>query len=540
MLRNMTIRGQLVLFMAVSFILFCLATGVAIMGMNQAKQRFGQFIEQDQALLLKYTEMYAQGLQMGQALRNIILDPANPKAYENFDKAAKEFEAAHGVAQSLAGGFPARQAELSKIAEVRAKQKGLQQTIIAKVKEGDGDGAKTTLNKEETPAWRDIRQTLLDGMKALHEDTAKTKAETVSAAQRAQVASIVFALAAILSGLVIGGVIVGGITRQMKVLTHSMQELAEGNGDLSARLQISSKSELADTARAFNQFMGGLQEIVQTVKENAEQVLRLSQEIVRDYEEVREGSQVQNEAVSASAAAIEQMAVSVSSVAESAERVRELSNSSLERSRGGQRCLQELIGVLGEARIAVQGIAGSVETLISDIGSITAATRHVKDIAEQTNLLALNAAIEAARAGEQGRGFAVVADEVRKLAEKSSQHANEIDIIIEALSRQSSMVEESLGKGMAALESSGSYTGKVDEALEQATAIGGETSAGVDDITNSMREQTAASNDIARNVENIAQLAERNDAAITRSTGKAHALEDVANNLKGAVGRFKG
>jgi methyl-accepting chemotaxis protein len=539
MLKNLTIKKQLLLFMVSTFLLLILATAIAIIGMNRTENRFTVFLEQDQALLMKYNEMYAQGLQMGQALRNIILDPANRKAYDNFEKASADFDNAHAKAKQLAGDDPLKAKALAEIDEVRGKQKAVQKDIISLVSAGGIEEAKVKLNKEETPAWRSIKKTILDRIEINDKETAESKEAMLRAVRTAEISSIVLGAIAIVVGLALSGLIVGNITRELRAFTHSMHELADGKGDLTRRLPVHGRTELSEMAAAFNKFMQGLQDIVNTVKGNSERVLSSASELNHTYALISDGSRAQNEAVSSTAAAVEEMTVSISSVAESADHVRELSNESLNRSRDGSNNLSELVRMIGQAQSAVQEIVGSVEALMHNISAITGATQHVKDIAEQTNLLALNAAIEAARAGEQGRGFAVVADEVRKLAEKSSQYANEISAVTDELGHQSSTVEGAIQKGMKALEVSGQFTGKVDEVLHKANDIVKETNAGVDDISSSMKEQSAASNEIARNVEQIAQMAEANDAAVSRSAATVADLETLAVNLQNAVGSFR-
>jgi methyl-accepting chemotaxis protein len=187
----------------------------------------------------------------------------------------------------------------------------------------------------------------------------------------------------------------------------------------------------------------------------------------------------------------------------------------------------------------VRQVAASVEEFVQSADAITGMTRQVRDIAEQTNLLALNAAIEAARAGEQGRGFAVVADEVRKLAEKSSQSAGEIDGVTATLSERAGRAEAAIESGLTSLHATLEHIDHVTVMLDQAGNSVGEASNGVNDIVTAVREQSQVSTQVARYVENIARMAEDNHVGIMQTADDIRHLGELAGELEAAIGRFK-
>ena len=538
-LRQFKVRSQLIFLLAAVFTLFLISAFVSNQALNRAKAEFSSFISQDQKLLLNYTELYANGLQMGQALRNIILDPGNAKAYENFDKASKEMDGLMTSTQDLVRQDPGQAEVMGQIATLREKQKGFQAAIQDQVKKSLIDEAKTQLNKEETPTWREIRKRLVDRIKVQKEAIEAREKEMQESTSRAQQITFALSILAVIAGLAIASAIVANILSQINLLGSSLEALAQGEGDLTARLNVQGNNELCRVSVAFNQFVEHIQTMVSGIKSTATQLHEASSNLAKASSSLRGVSTEQTGALTSTAAAVDEMTSSIASVADGAENVKAISARSAEYSDKGLNMMSQLSGAMAGVQQAVHEMAGSVGQFLHSTQSIIGATQHVKDIAEQINLLALNAAIEAARAGEQGRGFAVVADEVRKLAEKTAQYANEINRITAELESNSSQVEATIRKGENALEESAKRSQEVSTIVEQAHSAVLGARQGVEEITGSVREQSQASSSIAQNLNRVADFAVRTEHAIQSSDETVQALRGLADSLHSTVSRFR-
>jgi methyl-accepting chemotaxis protein len=329
------------------------------------------------------------------------------------------------------------------------------------------------------------------------------------------------------------------VTVPLEKMVAGLRDIASGEGDLTRRLEVKGKDEVGEASSVFNDMMCKFSELVRHVGDSAGRVSSAAHGLTVSANTVSDGSHRQDEMSTAAAGAVESVVSSISDIAHSTERVHEQSRESERRSAEGNQSLSKLIGEVSMVESTVKQIAESVTQFVTSTAAITNMTREVKDIADQTNLLALNAAIEAARAGEQGRGFAVVADEVRKLAEKSSASASEIDTITRSLTQQSDAVAHAIENGLAHIASSQKSVETVAEVLAAASSSVTDVGHGLDTIAAATEEQRRVFTDVAHNIESIAAMARENSTAVEQTSASARQLEELANNLQSAVGRFK-
>ena len=333
--------------------------------------------------------------------------------------------------------------------------------------------------------------------------------------------------------------IIGGGAGTYVFLRHKLQPLERlardaeriGSGDLTVVSSIDTRDEVGELARAFNHMSGQVRDLVIRVKRASESVRDGVVQVRGESQQVRQGSEQQSESASRVAAALEQVNASLNGVAGNAVDSQGLSRRTNDLSLQGESVAARAAEETAAIAAAVRDSAHAISSLSVRSDQISQVVKVIRDIADQTNLLALNAAIEAARAGEQGRGFAVVADEVRKLAERTSQATLEIGAMIETIQKETAGAVEGMRGGSERVDQGVRLVREVASALAEIRAAAEQTATKSAEITSAMNEQNSAGQEITNNVERIAQMAEENSAAAARSQQTVDRLDSLARDL---------
>ena len=309
-------------------------------------------------------------------------------------------------------------------------------------------------------------------------------------------------------------------------------------GDLSAQVNydrnnpdslLANISSMQDTLRA----------MIRTITGNAEQVAAAADRLFNASEEVADKARRQSDAASSMAASVEEMAVSIDQVKENAHEAHGISVEAGSISEEGAAVIHGAASEMRKISEAVQSSTAIVEELGRQSDQITSIVNTIRDIADQTNLLALNAAIEAARAGEQGRGFAVVADEVRKLAERTSLSTKEIAEMVGKIQGGTRSAVGSMQAGVNQVSHGVDLANRAGDSIERIRDGAQRVTQVVNGISYSIAEQSSASNEIAHQLETIAQMSEESAVAVRHTADAARELHALSASLHKAVAEFR-
>lgn len=419
---------------------------------------------------------------------------------------------------------------------------------------------------------RNIRKELVDpSIETLIEDVDKTIEVSSVQLREKQELSYTILLGVILlsavGGVVIAFLIIRSINKPIQLMNRRLSEIAEGEGDLTQVIDVKTKDELGEMASSFNQMVGKLRELIRQVSANAEQVAAASEQlsasseettratelIASTVQEVAAGTDKQVQSLDDNSKTINDLSALVQQIAVSSEIVSSTGIQASDKAVDGNKLIENIIHHMDDISETVNQLSLKVKTLGERSNQINEIIAVITGIADQTNLLALNAAIEAARAGEQGRGFAVVADEVRRLAEQSSESAQQISSLISVIKTDTeetvrTMSETTLkvSDGIQYIQDAGTSFKQIEEAVQEVssqvqevTSAVQELSAGNEQMKRSMEIVTEISNVTADGTQSMSASTEEQLAAMEEITASSSSLTKMAEELQDLIKKFK-
>ena len=344
---------------------------------------------------------------------------------------------------------------------------------------------------------------------------------------------------AVALGLLLGGLLTRSIVRPLRQTVARLHDIASGDGDLTRQLEVSGRNELGDLATAFNQFVEKIRDLVKQVAAGGDQVAAAANELAATSEQTNEQVRRQQGETDQVATAMNEMSATVAEVARNAADAAAAAQTTDQDAAAGREVVEKSVSSINALSSQVNSTAEVVGRLSQDAEEINKVLEVIGGIAEQTNLLALNAAIEAARAGEQGRGFAVVADEVRTLASRTQDSTHEIQGMIERVQNGTREAVQAMETGRTRAQESVERVNEAGESLNAITHSVTRISEMNTQIASAAEEQSSVAEEINRNVANITEVLGQTATGSEQIRNASEELSKLASEQQERVGRFK-
>ena len=540
-MKNLSIAARLVVLVVVSFVALII---VGAVGLNTAidAEKGMREIRDDSLISIKTIGSARGAFQQIRVNAYAHVLSQDDASMDTVEKRLQELETKlNGDLQSyekLLSNAEDKQFYETEKAAVANYLKALNEKLIPVSRKNETEPAFNLLRNEMRPLATEVSDAM-DKHVAFNEKLASDYADAVvanaSTAIRISVATIIAAMLAM--GL-LGFFMISGIRGSLNLIRTSVDQV-ESKLDFTQRVQIVRNDEIGLTSGVLNRLIDKLQDNLKTILNRTETVAQSASQMAGTSEQVAIASHQQSEAASNMAATIEEMTVSINHVGERAQEANRISTESGQLAREGEEIIRQTVGDIENISSTVDHAAACIQQLVENSHQVAKVVAVIKEVADQTNLLALNAAIEAARAGEQGRGFAVVADEVRKLAERTALSTQEIANTIDAMRSGANDAAGNMDSVVSEVRHSVASAQKASAAINK-IGVGSQSAVEmVEEITTAIREQASAMNSIALQVERIAQMSEESSSAADNSSQVARDLDGFALEMQQIVRAYR-
>ena len=428
---------------------------------------------------------------------------------------------------------------IDKIKSATSKLAGLNNKVTTFALAGNQAEADKVLEGEWEPAFKSIEHAFAELAKYIDEEKEHNYKAALATYKAAEFGLLIACVVAVLLAMICALLITRGITVPLGRMRDMIQDIAQGEGDLTKRLAADSKDELGEVSRWFNLFIEKLHGIINQISNTSTQVAAAANQLHSTAEHIATGAEEVAAQAGTVATAGEEMSATSGDIAQNCQMAAEGAHRASQAASNGVEVVERTVVVMGQIAAKVQETAKTVENLGERSDQIGAIIGTIEDIADQTNLLALNAAIEAARAGEQGRGFAVVADEVRALAERTTRATKEIGEMIKAIQKETKGAVAAMEQGVQQVASGTEEAAKSGQALEDILQQVNDVAMQVNQIATAAEEQTATTGEISSNMQQITEVVQQTSHGAHESATAAAQLNGNAEELQRLVRQFK-
>ncbi|MDD2898708.1 MAG: methyl-accepting chemotaxis protein [Desulfuromonadaceae bacterium] len=551
MLTQMNIGTRLI----ISFTLLCLfiaaLAGVGYWGVTQMQGELETLAVKDAALVEHAQRSRANILGLRRYEKDVFLNIDSPvkvaeyrkKFDEQLERANKRLDTIDKILDELHNQEVAAKGKAT-IKEIRADMTTYATgfgIVFDKIKAGEvttpaAANAALAVYKEPIHKFETRVQEFADSVDKLMAEGIK---ESQTLEKRIATVLIGLSVVALILAALISVIIIASIKKPLTELSSRITDIAQGEGDLTKRMTVSGDDEIAQISRMFNQFLDKLHSIISQISSTSTQVAAASNQLHSTAERIATGAEEVASQAATVATAGEEMSATSGDIAQNCQMAAEGAQRASQSASDGATVVEKTVAVMGQIAEKVQESAKTVESLGERSDQIGAIIGTIEDIADQTNLLALNAAIEAARAGEQGRGFAVVADEVRALAERTTRATKEIGEMIKAIQKETKGAVSAMEQGVQQVEAGTEEAARSGEALRDILAQVNDVAMQVNQIATAAEEQTATTSEISSNMMQITDVVQQTSQGAHESATAAAQLNGNAEELQRLVRQFK-
>jgi len=428
---------------------------------------------------------------------------------------------------------------IDKIKQSLASAKDANNKVIELAMDGKSDEAHDLMAKQANPLYAPISKSfdeLVDYQKKRIDFRYNEAVDGYKSARNGFIITMLFAVVIAIGTALF---ITKSITTPLGKMVDMLKDIARGEGDLTKRLDASAKDEIGEASRWFNEFIEKLRGIISQISSTSSQVASAASQLNSTAEQIATGAEEVAAQAGTVATAGEEMSATSGDIAQNCQMAAEGAQRASQSAQNGAEVVGKTVAVMSQIADRVQTSAKTVESLGARSDQIGAIIGTIEDIADQTNLLALNAAIEAARAGEQGRGFAVVADEVRALAERTTRATKEIGEMIKAIQNETKGAVAAMEQGVQQVESGTIEAEKSGYALQDILQQINDVAMQVNQIATAAEEQTATTSEISSNMLQITEVVQQTSSGAQESATAATQLHGNAEELQRLVCQFK-
>ncbi|MFT4173237.1 MAG: methyl-accepting chemotaxis protein [Rhodocyclaceae bacterium] len=545
-LLHLSIRLRILAIIVVSAIAVTITIGVSLTGLMTTKSHTTTIARSAMPSVLQIDELRASYLIM----HSLVNEYAVETELDRKDRAAEAIAAKRQTLQEGLAEYDKRfaddKAEKAMVKELQddlssyldVMDRALETAKKADLLAGGENLALQLMTSQGRPLNEKVQEDLVK-LGKFNADKAKSELDVIERAF--SVTTIVSVTAAIVSlvilaavGLLLGRSITGPLTRMRDEIMFTADNL-----DFTHVLPVRQNDEIGQTLQAYNRLTERLRASFGQIKTAIAEISGAAAEIDNKTASISDNSRVQSDASSSMASAMEEVTVSIAHIADRSHDANQQSMASDEVAGRGAKVILATVEEITSIAESVRSASERITTLRRDSENIHSVVGVIKEVADQTNLLALNAAIEAARAGEQGRGFAVVADEVRKLAERTAKSTQEIAALVERMQSGAEEAVDSMDIAVAKVDEGAANASTAGEAIQRIRGETRQVMGLVDEISSAIREQNTACTEISRQVEQIAQMTDGNFSAVANTAGAVQALVERSRAIEETLADYR-